>query len=143
MSAKHESSLTELIHRGSLFHELLSVSYIVQIVLRRAEDESVKQPDLDKMVPPVVKLTKSAGADAAAEYIRDTLIATRQVVTSLYNENRALRLHVAHIEKEVDHQSQTPFPAKTTLETGPLQIEALTSILEEFDISLDSISETK
>jgi ribosomal protein L27 len=143
MSSKHDTFLAELIRRGSQFHELLSVSYVVKVVLYRAEKGSVTQSEMDQLSPPRIKVTTEAGTEPAFEYIRDVLIDSRKTITTLYNENRALASHLAGLEREIrQHTSTDPNPG-SYLDVGSLQIKDVGEILGEFEDPEDNVESSE
>jgi len=135
MSDQSEASLGELVLRASQFQELLSIAYVVRAVMKKADNGSVSQTDLDRLTPPKIKGVSNSGTLQAFEYIRDTLIDTRQMVTSLYNEARDTSIKLTRLEQDVQEKSTTGVALARTFETKTLTMGSIADLLEEFEHS--------
>jgi len=135
MSDQSEASLGELVLRASQFQELLSIAYVVRAVMKKADNGSVSQTDLDRLTPPKIKGVSNSGTLQAFEYIRDTLIDTRQMVTSLYNEAKDTSIKLTRLEQDVQEKSTTGVALARTFETKTLTMGSIADLLEEFEHS--------
>jgi len=103
--------------------------------MKKADNGSVSQTDLDRLTPPKIKGVSNSGTLQAFEYIRDTLIDTRQMVTSLYNEARDTSIKLTRLEQDVQEKSTTGVALARTFETKTLTMGSIADLLEEFEHS--------
>lgn len=92
---------------------------------------NLTQAHLDQMAPPSVHTGMPDGTNSAFEYIRDVLINTRQVVSSLYLDLLVTRKRLSGLEEIIAaHTGNTPDPIEAT-NIGGLTMDDLKDFLEE------------
>lgn len=119
--------------RAVQIRDLCAVAQVVKAVLHRVTMGSLTQESLNVMMPPAIHPELEGGTSKASEYIRDILVETREVVTTLHVENAILKKRVREIEIALNMKDQGDQATSAPTTFMPLPLSSLTEILSELE----------
>jgi len=131
------SAASDCNERSNQIAELATVSYMVRIILTRVNEGKITDKALKDLTPPPVRTSGPSGATEAVNFIRDTLVSTRQVISSLYMENVSLSKRVDAAESMLSLLSGRELTTFASPATKSMSLDEAGRILGELNLDED------
>lgn len=119
--------------RHSQMITLASMSAVLKAVAHRVTHGPLTQEGLDRLAPPACLIGSSTEADALYEYIRQTLIDLRPILSNLYRDNMELAEELESVHISVSKAEPQPLTIPDSSNVPILTIRDLDKLLEEED----------